>query len=547
MGLAAVIGLTGMNVYSLYALHESKVQSYEEKQKQQMLEYTNQVRTRFRYPVRDLWQLDMEQVGVSMHSPEAVSRELTAIVADAISDELFSEIYLTTPDCAACDLIGAPVWKYHPPSGFFFETTEYKQLVSDGLAITRTRMNALIHEYRWSTRVIFDTQNSMTVALINSTEKEIVGYLLFVIDRDYLINSYMGPKLAETFGTGPESGITVWLHDWTKNEVLAATRSDEPYTYQRVDFIQNFPDLLNDWNLKAAFTANPDLAASRASLTRNLAVLAGAMILLLGAFVFMFLTAQRERSLAQRQALFLANVTHELKTPLSVILAAGENISDGRVTDTDRLKTYGSHIYNESLRLHKMIDRLLDVAKSANKNVIIQKRKTNLAAFLRSYLQMKQSYFESHHVNLQLEMEDHLPEIVVDPSDLHSILDNLIDNAVKYSLDDKLVGIRIINDDSHISMKISDNGMGIPKKFHKFIFNKFFRVEDALTARTKGHGLGLAIVKDLVTRNGGDIRVDSTPDEGATFTIAFPIDGADGNGSKTKMKTNTNQPESEHA
>ncbi len=546
LGLVAVLGLTGMNVYSLYALHENKVQNYVENQKQQMLEYTNQVRTRFRYPVRHLWQLDMEQVKSSLQSPEMVCKNLTAIVDEAVQDGLFSEIYLSTADCEACDHFGAPLWKYHASEGRFSETTNYNQLVSDGLGITQTRMNALIQDYRWSTRVIFDTQNSMTVALINSANKEIVGYLLFVIDRDYLVNSYMAPKLVDTFGRGSESGIIIWLHDWTKNEVLATTHPDAPYSYQNVDFIQNFPDLLNDWNLKAAFTANPDIAASRASLTRNLAVLAGAMILLLGAFAFMFLIAQRERSLAQRQSLFLANVTHELKTPLSVILAAGENLSDGRVTDVNRLKSYGSHIYNESLRLGHMIDRLLDVAKSDNHNAGLQKKETDLVPFLRNYLEKKHDYLESHDVNVHLQTDEPVPDILVDQSDLHSILDNLIDNAIKYSPKGKKIELRIYRTDQLVSLEVSDYGIGIPKEFHKLIFNKFFRVEDALTAHTKGHGLGLSIVKDLVTRNGGEIAVESTKGKGSAFTVKFSSVHVFGNGNTDSQKKSKQQ-ETEHA
>ena len=523
LGLTAVIGLTVMNVYSLYALHDNKVQSSVEKQKRQLMEYTNQVRTRFRQPVRTLWQLDMEELKASLSSPADVHKDLIVIIEEASRDSLFSDIYLSTPDCTPCERHGDPIWHYQEETGRFAITTEYDQLVSDGLGITRTRMNALVQDYQWNTRVIFDTHNSMTVALINSSSREVVAYLLLVIDQDYLVNSYMGPKLAETFGTGKETGIIVWLHDWTKNEVLSTTAPEVTYSYQNVDFIQNFPDLLNNWNLKAAFTTNPDIAASRASLTRNLLVLAGAMLLLVGAFIFMFFTAQRERSLAQRQALFLANVTHELKTPLAVISAAGENLSDGRVTDPVRLKSYGTHIFNESLRLQTMIDRLLDVARSNTKNVRIRKIPTHLPDFLNGYLEKKKSYLESHDVTLRLNIEEKVPEIEVDPSDLQSILDNLIDNAVKYSPDEKYIEIRAYSRNDRLTILIKDKGVGIPKEFQKYIFDKFFRVEDALTAQTKGHGLGLSIVKDLTARNGGSVNVSSTPGKGSVFTIQFPV------------------------
>ncbi len=551
LGLATVIGLTVMNVYSLYALHDNKVQSSVEKQKRQLMEYTNQVRSRFRYPVRTLWQLDMEELKASLSSPSNVPPELMAIIQEASRDSLFSDIYLTTPDCSPCEHYGDPIWHYQPESGLFAITSDYDQLVSDGLGITRTRMNALVQDYRWNTRVIFDTHNSMTVALINSTSREVVAYLLLVIDQDFLVNSYMGPKLAETFGTGEETGIIVWLHDWTKNEVLSTTAPEVAYSYQNVDFIQNFPDLLNNWNLKAAFTVNPDIAASRASLTRNLLALAGAMVLLIGAFVFMFFTAQRERALAQRQALFLANVTHELKTPLAVISAAGENLLDGRVTDPARLKSYGTHIFNESLRLRTMIDRLLDVARSNTKNVHLRKTPTHVPDFLRAYLKKKKSYLESHDVNLYLDIAENTPAIKVDQSDLESILDNLIDNAVKYSPDRKFIEIRTKNSSDMVSLIVKDKGVGIPKEFQQYIFDKFFRVEDALTAQTKGHGLGLSIVKDLTTRNGGIINVTSTPGKGSAFAIQFPVSDShqpqDGTSTSNPIHQHPKEQEFEHA
>ena len=550
MGLTAVIGLTGMNVYSLYALHENTVMNTVEKQKRQLLEYTNQVRSRFRQPLSELWRIDMEQVQNTVSSasasPDSIPGDLIEIVDESQRDGLYSNIYFALPSCEACDNHGAPIWHYDPASGRFKETTNYSRFVTDGLAMANTRMNTLVHDYRWSTRVFFDTQNSMTIALINNRNREIVGYLNFLVDPEYLVNEYLGPKLVDTFGAGEEAGIIVWLHDWTKNEVLATTATGVTYNYQKVDFIQNFPDLLDDWNLKVSFTDNPDIAASQASLTRNLIVLGAAVILLIGAFVFMFLTAQRERELAQRQAYFLANVTHELKTPLSVILAAGENLSDGRIVDQKRLKSYGSHIFNESLRLRKMIDRLLDVAKSGTAQPDTDKRRIYPIDFISNYLDTKQSYFETNNVEVVFNSENDIPAIYIDPSHLHSILDNLTENAVKYSPDEKYIGIYLTSNSGYINLKIEDHGAGIPKSSQKYIFDKFYRVEDTLIASTKGHGLGLSIVKDLVGRNGGTINVKSVPNKGSAFTVSFPVAQIKERNGKPDTSETYNKQETEH-
>ncbi len=548
MGLTAVIGLTGMNVYSLYALHENTVKNTVEKQKRQLLEYTNQVRTRFRQPLSELWRVDMEhlQNAISSEDPDSIPDDFLEIVEANQQDGLYSDIYFVFPDCQACDSHGAPVWHYDPASASFVETTSYSRFVTDGLAMANTRMNALVRDYRWSTRAFFDAQNSMTVALINNRNREIVGYLNFLVDPEYLVNEYLGPKLINTFGVGEEAGIIVWLHDWTKNKVLATTATGVSYSYQKVDFIQNFPDLLDDWNLKVSFTDNPDIAASQASLMRNLIVLGAAVLLLIGAFVFMFLTAQRERELAQRQADFLANVTHELKTPLSVILAAGENLSDGRIDNKNRLKSYGSHIFNESLRLRKMIDRLLDVAKSGNSRVHTDQRRIYPIDFISNYLDTKKTYFETNNVEVAFNSEKDIPPIDIDPGHFHSILDNLTENAVKYSPDEKYIGIALTSDGKSVRLSIEDRGAGIPKNAQKYIFDKFFRVEETYTANTKGHGLGLSIVKDLVHRNHGSINVKSVPNKGTVFTVSFPVaQSHDGNGT-TETSETTNKQETEH-
>ncbi len=517
-----------MNVYSLYALHDNTVQNSVEKQKRKMLEYTNQVRSRFRSSLGDLWQLDVQKAGKSLSSPSNVSVDLVQAITEASKDSLFSEIYFSPANCDACAQVKGNIWVFNRGSLQFEEARNYDRLVENGIAIAETRMDALIRDYRWNTRVIFDTHNSMTIALINPEREQIIGYIIFVINQDYLINRYMGPKLTKTFGTGEESGIIIWLHNWTKNEVLTTTDPELTYSYQKVDFIQNFPDLLNDWNLKAAFTTNPDIAASRASLTRNLFVLGGAVLLLLSALTFILYTAQRERALAQRQTLFLANVTHELQTPLSVILAAGENLSDGRVTDPDRLRSYGSYIYQESIRLRTMIERLLDVARSDAKEVKTQRKVINLPDFIRQLLDEKRSLFESLQITLHFDAREPIPGILADPDDLHSAVNNLIENAIKYSPEEKYLGVRIFRRKNNVRLEVEDHGIGIPKNHQKYIFNKFFRVEDSLTARTKGHGLGLSIVKDLVQRNEGSIRVNSTPGKGSVFIITFPVAAENG-------------------
>jgi signal transduction histidine kinase len=378
-----------------------------------------------------------------------------------------------------------------------------------------------LQDYRWNTRVEFDAHRSMTLALIDNSEQKIVGHINFLIDKDYLLTRVMKPKMEMKIGSPEKSGIVVWLRDWMQDEILLS--SDNQFTYDRgkVDIRQRFPDLLDNWVLYASFLESPSVAATKASVNRNFVLLGVAVFILFGAFIFMFINAQREREFARRQAGFLANVTHELKTPLAVMQAAGENISDGRVTDGKRLKDYGSHIYSEAIRLRKMIDKLLDVAKVDSGQTVIEQAPYQLEHLVGEYYQTNKSYIEGKEFNFEFHSDKNLPPIMIDPDHLETILNNLVENSLKYSHNEKSIQINLRSEDNSVKLSVKDQGEGIPKKAQKSIFDKFYRVENTLTAKTKGHGLGLSIVKNLVSLNGGKISVESEPEQGATFTLTF--------------------------
>jgi len=146
-----------------------------------------------------------------------------------------------------------------------------------------------------------------------------------------------------------------------------------------------------------------------------------------------------------------------------------------------------------------------------------------LNELVKQYIGEQQSYLLQKGVDIKLEIDDNIPFVKVDQSSFETILGNLIENAVKYSPNDKYLGIRVGVKNKRVFVEVEDHGSGIPATSRALIFDKFYRVEDTLTARTKGHGLGLSIVKNLTERNGGTISLRSTYGEGSTFTVSFPI------------------------
>ncbi|TYP92025.1 Signal transduction histidine kinase [Fodinibius salinus] len=522
VGIVAILGITAMNVYSLYALRENTLESNRENKKLQITEFTDKVRFRFFESFVGLGSKDIKHLQSTFQQTGQFTNEMNELLIDASKDSIYKNIYFISGNSGKCK-DNKPILTYNGSQEEFTSIADYPEVVCDGMSIARTQMKSLINDYENSSKVIFDSHRSIIIALIIPSENTIFGYLIMPFDQDYLTNEYLPKKITENFGGPEQAGITVWLRDWTNNKIIASSNPYINYSPEKVNFEQNFPDLFDYWKLHVAFTEQSAVAASNASLYRNLAVLSIAIIILLGALVFMFISAQKERALAQQQAGFLANVTHELKTPLSVMQAAGENLADGRVTDQRRLKRYGGHIYNEAVRLRSMIEKLLDVAKIDAGKSLIDPEPVDLSQAVNSYIEEHWDYINEKGFSLQTSIEDDTPMVMIDSGSFNTIITNLVENALKYSPNSKSIYIRLYSENGEVTLEVEDNGIGMTKKVKSQIFDKFYRAEDTLTAKTKGHGLGLSIVKNLVELNEGSITVSTEPEQGSTFIVTFPI------------------------
>lgn len=520
-GVVSILGLTSMNVYSLYQLHENTVEIDRQPKKLQVAEFADKVRYRFFKPFWGLSSTDMEHLKSQFSQNYQFTKAINKRVRQAATDSIFNSIYFIPSSLESCGQ-GNSILKYHAGREKLLWVDKYPDTVCDGMGIARTQMNALVKDYKYNNKVIFDTNRSVTIVFIDPSERTIFGYLTMPLNQEYLKDNFLSNELAKHFGKTQKSGVNVWLRDWTNDNIIASSNPDVSYDHDKIQFKQRFPDFFDNWKLEVSFTNTPTVEASNSSLLINLVVLGAAVLFLLGSLVFMFLSAQKERALAERQAGFLANVTHELKTPLAVMQAAGENLSDGRVKDQTRLMNYGIHIYNEAVRLRKMIEKLLDVAKADAGQSLIEPKPVNLNELVQTYIHEQEAYIENKGFVLDVAIADNIPMAMVDTDSFDAILSNLVDNAIKYSKDERYLGVFLDADEDNIILKIEDRGVGMSKKVISHIFDKFYRAEETLTAQTKGHGLGLSIVKSLVELNGGTIDVSSQVGKGSVFTVTFP-------------------------
>lgn len=523
-GLAAIIALTGMNLFSLYDLRERMVEGEQQKRIDQVEEIYRTIRYELYSPTEGLYKLELNNLENSIANTGQFRNSVMDVLRETSQSPFFVDLYYTPYGVDPCET-GSRIYYFDKENDELELRTDYPEAICDGVGLARTKAKIRLNDldYRWNTTTEFDDNRTMNIGLINVAQGKIIGYFTFTFDNDYIVNDFIAPKLNEYFGDSEESGVIAWLQNWVSTDILATNAPTIPYDRDLVSYRHSFPSFFNNWIIKLAFQENPVASAYTATLAKNLAVLGVAVLFLLGALIFMFITAQRERHLAQRQASFLANVTHELKTPLAVMQAAGENISDGRVSEPDRLRKYGEHIYNESIRLRGMIEKLLDVAKADSGQTNINREARKPVQLLREYLDENRTYIENKGFKVVFESNDQGSVCNIDSDSFETILSNLTENAVKYSKEEKFIKYSIHSDQTHLYLEVTDHGIGIPKKALRSIFNKFYRVEDSMNAKTKGHGLGLSIVRNMVELNGGSINADSTLGEGTTFTVTFPI------------------------
>jgi signal transduction histidine kinase len=230
----------------------------------------------------------------------------------------------------------------------------------------------------------------------------------------------------------------------------------------------------------------------------------------------------RETKLADLKSGFVSNVSHEMKTPLSLSRVFAETLELGRVTDHSKLQEYYRVIHTESRRLTQLIDRVLDFASMEAGRKRYQFANTDVARLVSEAVKPYEDQIRSRGFTVDLEIEQALPPALVDAQTISQAVTNLIDNALKYSTDVREIRVRVYRAETQIAIEVADKGIGIPESEQRRVFDKFYRVNNSLVHETKGSGLGLSLTKSIVEAHHGRIDLDSRPGSGSRFTILLP-------------------------
>jgi signal transduction histidine kinase len=252
--------------------------------------------------------------------------------------------------------------------------------------------------------------------------------------------------------------------------------------------------------------------------------LIGFIDLMLGAGLFLiYSNVQREIHLSRLKSDFVANVSHELKTPLALIRLFAETLELGRVQSEDKARQYYRLINKESQRLTQLINNILDFSRIEAGRKEYRFAPTDVGRIVNEVVDAYRFQIEQNGFDLEVRVDEDLPEVSADKEALGQALLNLVNNAIKYTRDGKYLRLEVTRRGDEVRVAVTDRGIGIAKAEHRKIFEKFYRAEDSLVHETKGSGLGLPLVRHIMEAHGGSVEVESTPGKGSTFTLVLPV------------------------
>jgi signal transduction histidine kinase len=289
---------------------------------------------------------------------------------------------------------------------------------------------------------------------------------------------------------------------------------------------RKFDDVFRGLALGIKFQGTSVEALGRTWVHRSFLILACLSLVIVGGLVLTKHIVSKEMALARLKSDFVSNVSHELRTPLALIRLYAETLELGRITTKDKKQEYYRIIRKESERLTALINNILDFSRIEAGRKEYEFRQTDIADLVRNTLDSYRYQIEQQGFAFEESIAPDLPPVRVDREAIARALVNLVNNALKYSADEKFLGVKLYRGNGAVKLEVVDHGIGITRREQSKIFEKFYRTGDPLVHNTKGSGLGLSLVRHITQAHGGEIAVESTPGKGSKFTLSLPLASA---------------------
>ncbi len=367
-----------------------------------------------------------------------------------------------------------------------------------------------------------DPRFRILVKPIVNSSGSVVGVAGMFLKDEVLIQDYLAPAISSSLASSfPEEYrdviVTLINHD---DKLLY---SNQKFEGKAFEVGWPFPFIYTDWFLGIRMQKMTEEQWSQRYFLTNLTFSMITALVLIGGIVLTLRTASRSMKLSQMKADFVSNVSHELRTPLASIRVFGEFLKLGRVREPNKIHEYGEYIETESRRLTQLINNILDFSKIESGQKTYQFEETDIEQVVTDTLKTFEVMLEQNGFRIGLEKPAvHLPSVIVDSNAIAQAFINLLDNAVKYSGEAKMINVKLSRNDGFVTIAVTDHGIGIAREEIDKVFEKFYRVGNSLVHDVKGSGLGLSIVKHIVEAHDGTVSIESEPGNGTTFSIHLP-------------------------
>lgn len=292
------------------------------------------------------------------------------------------------------------------------------------------------------------------------------------------------------------------------------------------DFVVSlrFSSTLYGWRLSAEPQKAEEIAArSRRRPVYDVVLVGLSLLVLVAGVLFLAFAARNEQRLNRLKSDFIATVSHELKTPLSLIRMFGEMLDSDRQLPDERRKQYLKIIVRESERLTALIENVLDFARVERGKASYEFQRNNIREVVLRAVDLFRSRLDRDKPVILVDVPTSVPDSEMDEQALQLLLFNLLDNALKYAPQGERVLVRLRHEGVRFSIEVQDEGPGIDEEDTRRVFERFYRGKRARDNGARGSGIGLALVQHIARSHGGDVAVRNARPKGAIFTVALPV------------------------
>jgi signal transduction histidine kinase len=307
------------------------------------------------------------------------------------------------------------------------------------------------------------------------------------------------------------------------HEIKPLATSSSGWGEGKPEVTRKFEDVFSRLALGVKYQGTSVEALGQTWIHRSFLILGCLSLMIIGGLVLTKHIVSKEMALARLKSDFVSNVSHELRTPLALIRLYAETLELGRITTQEKKDHYYCIIRKESERLTALINNILDFSRIEAGRKEYEFRDTDIAELVRNTLESYRYQIEQQGFAFEESIDSNLPAVPVDREAIARALVNLVNNALKYSTEEKFLGVKLYRENSVVKLEVADHGIGIARRDQSKIFEKFFRAGDPLVHNTKGSGLGLSLVRHITQAHGGDIAVESTPGRGSKFILSLPL------------------------